>query len=146
MPLLLNCVPKAVARAAGNVTDATVQPARTADVLLRILKRDAESEVLVGMSDETELSLPRPDQTGLIVRVHVLGVEDVGRQRRQDLSVGSEQTPILAAQNFEGALLHVDEDVAHAERIGVAGDEHVRGLVAQEVGFEVAEHLCSQDI
>src|SRR5579883_2553407 len=121
-------------RRSGNRTGAI----RSADVLFRIFKRNTEREIFSRMRDEPELRLPRPDETRLVVRIHVLRVEDIARQRREPLAVRRHKAPVLSAQHFEAVLLYVDKHVTHAERIGVARYKYGGGLIAQEVRLEVA--------
>jgi len=90
------------------------------------------------MKDEADLRLPRPGQAHLVVRVHVLGVEDVAGVRGQTFAVGREKRPILPRENFKLAAAVIGEVVAHAQGVGVAGDVGVGRGKAEEVGLDVA--------
>ena len=83
----------------------------------------------------------RPDLARLVVRIHVLGVEDIGGQRREATAIWSGEAPILSAKKLEFSLVEIAEKVPHAESVRVTRDERVDGLTTQKVTLEIAEYL-----
>ena len=117
---------------------------RTARVLLGILDGDAEGNRVAGMEDQAELGSTLPSQAHLVVRVHVLRIEDVRRHNSYASSTGREHAPVLSTEKFEFALAVVDEIETRAQGVGIAGDVQVVVGEAQEVGLDIANDVSAR--
>ena len=98
---------------------------RTPGILLGIFDSETESYFIVGVKDETELGRSLPSQAHIIVRIHVLGIEDVRRHDSYASPAGCDHAPVLPAEKFPFAAAIVDKIEARAQGVGIAGDVQI---------------------
>ena len=98
------------------------------------------------MIDEPELLLPAPGKAYLVIGVHILGIEDVRRGRREAGAIGSQHAPGLSSQKLELAACQVHPVEAQAHAVAIAGHESIAGLDTQKVRFKVALDVAVADL
>ena len=111
-------------------------------ILLRVLHGKTDVEALVGgaagVINDTELRSACPYQAQLVVRIHVLAVENVRGHRRDPNTVRGEHAPGLAAENLPLAGADIHPVQPHPERVGVAGHVQGCGCISEKVCLQVA--------
>jgi len=75
----------------------------------------------------------------LVIRIHILRVEDVRWVGGKASAVGCQHAPGLAAEKLKPALARLHPVEAGAQSVGVAGDEDSGRTVPQEIGLELDE-------